>query len=104
MLSLGLDPGYVLDRMEMFEIRALLEHRHLRHKESWEQSRLTAFINARCSGAKIEKMEDLFALPWDKEKEKGNEDSDYSQLERLKAKAKAIEDSGFLMMKNGSGV
>lgn len=104
MLSLGLDPGYVLDRMEMFEVRALMKNRHLRHKEAWEQTRVMAFINAKCSGAKIEKFEDLFTLPWDKEQEKGNEDPDYSQLERLKSKAKAIADSGFLMMKNGSGV
>lgn len=65
MLHLGIEPGYVLDRMETYEMRALMKHSSLMHRESWEQTRMLGFINARCAGSKIDKPEALFSLPWD---------------------------------------
>lgn len=96
-LSLGIDPGYVLDRMEIYEVGALLDYQHLRNRDSWEQTRMQAFVAAKCAGAKINGIKEIFSLPWDKEEEKAQvQESDYSQLPRLKALSQSIIESGFI--------
>lgn len=96
MVELGISPGYVLDRMEMYEISALMDHKHLKHRESWEQARMVSFINARCAGAKIEDAKGLFSLPWDGEESKEKIEEDLAQFDRLKANAERMIEEGWL--------
>lgn len=101
MLQFGLDPGYVLDRMEIFEIKALLEYGWMRHKDMWECSRLEAFVTANAMGAKLKKLEDLLGFPWegnntDQRHEETPEERE-EHIRRLEATAKYYEN----LMRNG---
>ena len=42
----GLSPDYVLDTMQMYEVEPLINNIHRKNKESWEQTRLLAYITA----------------------------------------------------------
>ena len=81
----GLPPGYVLDEMPPYEINAALSQIHLRHKESWEQTRMLCHIIAAVAGNKL-KPTDIIKFPWDKK----DEDTviDAKDIERLKEKMK----------------
>lgn len=67
MLQCGIDPGYVLDRMEFYEIEALIENLWMKSKESWEQARLQAYITAQVNSTKKIEMSDLLTFPWEKD-------------------------------------
>jgi predicted transcriptional regulator len=42
----GLSPEYVLDKMQMYELEALISSLYQKNRESWEQTRLLAYILA----------------------------------------------------------
>lgn len=67
MLQCGIDPGYVLDRMEFYEIEALIENKWRKTKESWEQARLQAYITAQVNSTKKIEMSDILTFPWEKD-------------------------------------
>lgn len=69
-LRCGLDPGYVLDRMEFYEIEALMENMWMKDKESWEQTRIQAYITAQVNSTKKIEMTDLLTFPWEKDRVK----------------------------------
>ena len=54
MLQCGIDPEYVLDRMDWYEIEALIENLWMRDKTSWEQTRTISYITAQCQSAKVD--------------------------------------------------
>lgn len=66
MLQCGIDPGYVMDRMEFYEIKVLIENQWMKTKESWEQARMQAFITAQVNSTKPLEMTDLMTFPWEK--------------------------------------
>lgn len=66
MLQCGIDPGYVLDRMEFYEIEALIENLWMKDKESWEQTRTIGYITAQCQSTKKFEPKDIMTFPWDK--------------------------------------
>lgn len=82
----GLSPEYVLDRMAMYEIEPLVSNLLLRHKESWEQTRLLAFILAQVNSTKKLKPTDIISFTWDNEAV-GNTAISNEDVERLKNKA-----------------
>jgi CRISPR/Cas system-associated exonuclease Cas4 (RecB family) len=61
-----LDPGYVLDRMEFYEISALIENAWMKSKESWEQARLQAYLTAQVNSTKKIDMTEFMTFPWEK--------------------------------------
>lgn len=67
MLRCGIDPGYVLDNMELYEIEALIDNLWMKDKESWEQARLQAYITAQVNFTKHIDMKDILTFPWEKE-------------------------------------
>ena len=67
MLRCGIDPGYVLDRMELYEIETIIENLWMKDKESWEQARLQAYITAQVNSTKHIEMKDILTFPWEKE-------------------------------------
>lgn len=66
MLQCGLDPGYVLDRIQTYEIEALLENMWMKSKESWEQARLQAYLTAQVNSTKKIDMTEFMTFPWEK--------------------------------------
>lgn len=82
----GLQPDYVLDKMQMYELEPLLTNLHKRNKESWEQTRQITYVIAQTNSSKKLKPTDIMKFVWD------DEDSDTSisneDIKRLKDKAK----------------
>lgn len=95
-LKLGIEPGYVLDQMEFYEISSLLKHQYYKDKESWEQTRFLGFLNARCSGAKIGKMEDLIEFQWEKEEKEQPRFLSDEEISGFRDKAKWIIENNML--------
>lgn len=96
---MGIDPSYVLDRMEMYEVRALMKHSSKRNRDSWEQTRMLAFVMARCAGAKnLDRIQDIMRFPW----EDGPDDkpeiapTTKEDVEMLKAKARYFINAGLV--------
>lgn len=89
--------------MSVYEMRALLEHSDLCSRDSWEQSRMLAFTMARCAGAKVKDVTEVFALPWDKEKEE-TEAPKAEDMKRLRDTARWLSESGALRIENSSAL
>lgn len=66
MLQCGLDPGYVLDRIQTYEVEALVENMWMKSKESWEQARLQAYLTAQVNSTKKIDMTEFMTFPWEK--------------------------------------
>jgi hypothetical protein len=65
-LQCGIDPGYVLDRIQTYEIEALIENMWMKSKESWEQARLQAYLTAQVNSTKKIDMTEFMTFPWEK--------------------------------------
>lgn len=70
----------------MYEIQAVMNYEYYAHKDSWEQTRLLAYIMAQVNSRKTLKQSDILDFYWEKKEvvDTGNSNSD---LERLKKKA-----------------
>lgn len=83
-----LDPSYVLDEMEFYEIRPLLKYEHYSHRDDWEQARLIAYMVAQVNSKKKLTFQDITKFYWE-----NNEEHDTSiskeDVERLRKKAEA---------------
>lgn len=66
-LSLGLSPEYVLDKMEFYEITALLKKSYMKDRQMWEATRILAFIIAQCNSSKKLNMKQIMKFDWDDE-------------------------------------
>lgn len=61
----GLNPKYVLDEMEQYEINPLVTNIYKKEKESWEQTRMLGYIIAQSNSTKKLKATDIIKFPWD---------------------------------------
>lgn len=88
-LKLHYPPEYVLDRMEMYEIRAIMDYEYMAHKDSWEQARLVAYLVAQSNSTKELKPQDIIKFYWEKDIA-GTDNTTLSNAdkERLKERAK----------------
>ena len=59
--------------MNFYEIEALLENLWMKNKESWEQTRVQAYITAQTQSTKKIDMNDMMSFPWEKKVEKVEE-------------------------------
>ena len=86
-----------MDKMEFYEVSALLKFQYLKDKENWEQARLIGFISAKSNGAKINKVESLISFPWEKEEKQKTEPVFMSeeQLAQFRNKAQKMIDTNF---------
>ena len=76
----------------MYELEPLISNIHKRNKESWEQTRLLAYIIAQVNSTKKLKPTDIISFSWD------NDTSDTAisneDVQRLKNKAKQYINNG----------
>ena len=96
-LRFGLNPDYVLDKMEIYEINSLIKYQYFKYQEAWERSRMIAFMIAKANGSKIQKFSDLIKFQWETNKNGGNQlktEDDIKKFEedrkRLRAKAQEV--------------
>ena len=91
-----MSPSYVLDEIEMYEIKALLKYQYYRNQEEWEQTRFLGFISAKSNGAKISKLENLVKFQWEKKEKQIPQFMSDEDMNRLQNKAKwMIENNVF---------
>ena len=89
----GVSPDYFLDRMSLDEVRLYLDGYERRKRDSWEQTRILGYIMAQVNSTKPIKQTDILTFPWDQEAPKKPETTrvSSSEIERLRAKAKQVE-------------
>lgn len=87
-LRYNLSPAYVLDHMQLYEAKALLKYSDYSSRDSWEQSRLVAYLIAQTNSTKKMKPSDIIKFSWDNEEHTGISND---EIERLRNKAKAYE-------------
>lgn len=68
-LEFGIDPKYVLDEMQYYEIKSLMKNSYYRNKENWEQARLITYMIAQTNSKKKMKLQDIVKFPWETEPE-----------------------------------
>ncbi len=69
-LELGLNPEYILDRAEFYEICALMKSNYKKHKDLWEAARLISFVVAQCHSYKKKlQLHDIVTFPWEADDE-----------------------------------
>lgn len=80
-LYLGLDAEYVMDRMQVYEVGALMRHGHKKHMVEYECARLGAYVTASCHTSKKNlKPTDIIKFSW--------EDEEAKQDKKVKKEAK----------------
>lgn len=65
MLKLGLNPGYVLDEMQEYEISSILKYGYMKHQDSWEQCRMMSYITAQVNSTKQLSPDKIMKFDWD---------------------------------------
>ena len=89
-MQCGVQPDYVLDRMNFYEIEALLDNLWMKNKESWEQTRVRAYITAQTQSTKKIDMNDMMSFPWEKKVEKVEDTPE--DIEMMRKEMKEMED------------
>lgn len=82
----GLSPEYVLDKMQMYEIPAILERISFRYRDSWEQTRMIMYVIAQGNSKKRLTPSDLLSFPWDKETDVQVAAPSEGEMEKLRMK------------------
>ena len=93
---MGLQPDYVLDKIQTYELKALMDYGYLRNKEDWEMSRLISYVTAQCQSTKKLKTTDIVKFPWE-EKQKATPrqtEIDKKKIEQIRMMAKEIIKNG----------
>ena len=84
-----LQPSYVLDEMEMYEIKALMDYEYYSHKDEWEQTRMIAYMIAQTNSTKKLTYKDITNFYWEKEEEVHDTSISKEDIERLRQRAEA---------------
>lgn len=66
-MRLGFPPEYVMDKMQFYEIAAVMKYSYLKNKDSWEQTRMIAYVTAQVNSTKPLEMTDLIKFEWEKQ-------------------------------------
>ena len=78
---------YFLDVMKPYELAIICDSLHLRTKDSWEQSRLIAYIIAQTNSKKTIKPTDIIKFGWENEKTTKSDGVTLEQFEAIKKAA-----------------
>ena len=89
-MQCGVQPDYVLDRMNFYELEALLDNLWMKNKEAWEQTRVQAYITAQTQSTKKIDMNDMMSFPWEKKVEKVEDTPE--DIEMMRKEMKEMED------------
>lgn len=73
----------------MYEVKAIMDYEYFAYKDSWEQSRLVAYMIAQTNSTKELKVTDILKFHW--EKEEADTSISNEDVARLREKAKQYE-------------
>lgn len=89
-LRYQIPPAYVLDEMSAYEIMSIMEYSYYKERETWEQTRLLAYLLAQTHSSKKLKLTDIMEFEWElkaqmEQQYKGTTvtEEDVKELERL---------------------
>lgn len=90
--------------MKPYELSIICESLHLRHKDSWEQARLIAYVTAQANSTKKLKPSDIIKFGWEQTEDKQDSTQSNSitleEFERIKAMAlqreQKLKDKGII--------
>lgn len=68
-LQFGLNPSYVLNEIQQYEIKSLMDFGYYKHKEQWEQTRLISYLIAQTNSKKKLKLQDIIKFQWETDNE-----------------------------------
>ena len=74
--------------MEVYEINAAMKYNYYAHKDSWEQTRLLAYITAQVNSTKKIKLSDILDFYWENDIEPIDTSISNDDVKRLREKAK----------------
>jgi len=86
-----MNPGYVMDEMEMYEVGCLMSHLYLVSKDSWEQVRFVGYIGAQTHSTQKMSVSDIMTFPWEGDGGKKETSMSNADKRRLEEKAKRLE-------------
>lgn len=72
-----------MDRMELYEVKAVMDYDYYAYKDGWEQARLVAYLVAQTNSSKQLKQSDIVRFHWDRQVE--NTSISNADVERLRA-------------------
>lgn len=67
--------------MQFYEVEALLDSYYMKHKDSWEQARLIAYITAQVNSRDKLNPEDIMKFHWEKNDKPETNEIDPSVIE-----------------------
>ena len=79
----GLDPAYVLDRMEPYELEACLDGLYLKGRESWNQTRQIVYTIAQVNSRKRIDIKEMMPFPWEQPEDTSMPDEERDRLSAL---------------------
>jgi uncharacterized protein YecA (UPF0149 family) len=90
--------------MKPYELSIICDSLHLRHKDSWEQARLIAYVTAQANSTKKLKPSDIIKFGWEQTEDKQDSTQSNSitleEFERIKAMAlqreQKLKDKGII--------
>lgn len=80
----GIDAEYFLDRMQSYELDAIINGIENKQRPSWEQTRMIMYMIAQCNSTKSLNPIDILKFNWDEVKEETNWDEVKEAREILK--------------------
>jgi len=79
----------VLDEIQAYEIKSLMDYGYYKNKDSWEQTRLISFLLAQTNSKKKLKLQDIIKFQWETENESTVITND--EIKLLSEQAEAME-------------
>lgn len=67
--------------MQFYEIDSLLDSYYLRHKDSWEQARLIAYMTAQVNSRNKISPDDIMKFHWEKDDKPIDSEADLNSIE-----------------------
>lgn len=75
----------------MYEIKTLLANSYQINRDSWEQTRLIAYIMAQTNSKKRLKPTDILSFPWEEEQKEHIKTISDSDIQRLQNRANYLK-------------
>ena len=88
-VSMGVSPSYILDEMEMYELKYIISQNETQYKEEWERARVLAHSIYQSQASKEIEVNQVLKFPWDEEETV--DQTPKKTTEQMREYAKALE-------------
>ncbi|MEG0796688.1 MAG: hypothetical protein RR397_09335 [Odoribacter sp.] len=78
--------------MLSYELDAIIEGYQNKHKQSWEQARLIAYVTAQVNSSKKLNPSDIITFNWDSENGNMDDQADWEEIKKMRERIKQMND------------